>query len=95
MFSIYFIQLFYLLSGNLQLVEERQENDGNYSYFLVKLHLKRRALFYTFYFMLPCFLIGFLSIFGFLLPPNSCEKVNLCKKIMKIRFSLCIHFGCL
>ena len=43
----------------------------------VNIHLRRRSLFHTFNFVLPSLFITILSISGFILPPESGEKVGL------------------
>ncbi|XP_013407587.1 neuronal acetylcholine receptor subunit alpha-9 [Lingula anatina] len=43
----------------------------------ITLHLKRRSLFYIYNLVFPCILIYLASLFGFFLPVESGEKVNL------------------
>ena len=43
----------------------------------VNIYLRRRSLFHTFNFVLPSLFITILSISGFILPPESGEKVGL------------------
>jgi hypothetical protein len=51
----------------------------SYSYVNVTLHLRRRTLFYVFNYITPCFILSTLSLFGFLLPVESGEKIGLGK----------------
>jgi nicotinic acetylcholine receptor, invertebrate len=44
------------------------------TYYIV---FERRPLFYVFNMIIPCILITFVSFFGFLIPPDSGEKVSL------------------
>ena len=41
------------------------------------IHIRRRVLYYMFNVIVPCVLLSFLSLTGFLLPPDSGEKVTL------------------
>lgn len=41
------------------------------------LHLRRRVLYYAFNVIIPCVLLSMLTLTGFLLPPESGEKVTL------------------
>ena len=45
----------------------------------VRLHFRRRTLFFSFNFIIPSMIITVCSIFGFILPPESGEKVGLRK----------------
>jgi len=42
------------------------------------IHVRRRALYYTFNFIIPCALISLLLLFTFHLPPESGQKISLC-----------------
>ena len=42
------------------------------------MHVRRRALHYTFNLIIPCALISMLLLFTFLLPPESGQKIALC-----------------
>ena len=51
---------------------------GNqYSMLTVSLKFRRRTLFFSFNFVLPSLIISVCSIFGFMLPPDSGEKIGL------------------
>jgi len=41
------------------------------------IHVRRRALYYTFNLIIPCALISVLLLFAFLLPPESGQKISL------------------
>ncbi len=45
----------------------------------IDLYLRRRSAFYSLNFILPSFMISILSISGFILPPESGEKIGLLK----------------
>ena len=47
-----------------------------YSDLFFTIRLRRKALFYTFSLLIPCFSLSFISVFVFYLPPNSGEKVS-------------------
>lgn len=55
---------------------------------LFHLVLKRRANFYVFNLIIPCGLITLLSLFSFILPPNSGERVSF---VMTILLSLSVY----
>ena len=46
---------------------------------IITLNFRRRTLFYTFNFVLPSMIITVCSVMGFILPPESGEKVGLRK----------------
>jgi hypothetical protein len=50
---------------------------GIYSVMTVDLYLRRRSLFFSFNFILPSLMITICGIFGFMLPPDCGEKINL------------------
>lgn len=52
---------------------------NNYSVVTYHLCLKRRTKFYVYQLLLPCFLIFFLSVFAFLIPAESGERISYCK----------------
>ncbi|XP_037037732.1 acetylcholine receptor subunit alpha-type acr-16-like [Bradysia coprophila] len=54
------------------------------------IHLKRRTVYYFFNLLVPCGLIGFLSVLGFTLPPESGEKLPLGASIL---FSLIVFLN--
>ena len=56
----------------------------------VRLHFRRRTLFFSFNFIIPSMIITVCSIFGFILPPESGEKVGLRKYCIGINNNL--HF---
>ncbi|KAJ8304826.1 hypothetical protein KUTeg_018409 [Tegillarca granosa] len=61
---------------------ERNENffpslNESYPTITYYLNLKRKPLFYVMNMLFPCLLITFVATFGFMLPPDSGEKVNL------------------
>lgn len=41
------------------------------------IHLRRRTLYFIINLIFPCLLISFMSVLGFLLPPDSGEKIGL------------------
>ena len=53
--------------------------DGSYSYLYIDLFFRRRTLFFSFNFIIPNLIIAVCSIVGFILPPDSGEKVGLRK----------------
>jgi len=56
---------------------------GNqYSMLTVSLKFRRRTLFFSFNFILPSLIITVCSIFGFMLPPESGEKIGLRNYLM-------------
>uniref|UniRef100_A0A0K0E465 Acetylcholine receptor subunit alpha-type acr-16 n=1 Tax=Strongyloides stercoralis TaxID=6248 RepID=A0A0K0E465_STRER len=48
-----------------------------YPTIIFSLHLRRRTMYYSFNLLIPALLITSLSIFGFTLPPDAGEKINL------------------
>ena len=48
-----------------------------YSDITYTIHVRRRALFYTFNLIIPCALISVLLLFAFLLPQESGQKITL------------------
>ena len=55
------------------------KSDTPYSLVDIDIYLRRRTLYYTFNFIIPSLMIAILSIAGFILPPESGEKVGLRK----------------
>ena len=53
------------------------EGTANYSIMTAHLYFRRRTLFFSFNFIIPCLIISICSIFGFMLPPESGEKIGL------------------
>ncbi len=54
------------------------DNEGGiYSIMTAHLYFRRRTLFFSFNFIIPCLIITICSIFGFILPPESGEKIGL------------------
>ncbi|CEF63099.1 Nicotinic acetylcholine receptor family and Neurotransmitter-gated ion-channel transmembrane domain and Neurotransmitter-gated ion-channel family and Neurotransmitter-gated ion-channel ligand-binding domain and Nicotinic acetylcholine-gated receptor, transmembrane domain-containing protein [Strongyloides ratti] len=45
---------------------------------VVKIKIHRRPLFYVFNHVLPCALISSMAVLGFLMPPETGEKINMC-----------------
>ena len=54
---------------------------ANYSIMTAHLYFRRKTLFFSFNFIIPCLIITICSIFGFMLPPESGEKIGLRKYI--------------
>ena len=52
---------------------------GSYSFLNIDLYFRRRTLFFSFNFVIPNLIIAVCSIVGFILPPESGEKVGLRK----------------
>lgn len=52
---------------------------NNFPYIIFELKIRRRTLFYLFNIVFPCILISLLSVLGFILPPDSGEKIGLGK----------------
>uniref|UniRef100_A0A0N5B820 Acetylcholine receptor subunit alpha-type acr-16 n=1 Tax=Strongyloides papillosus TaxID=174720 RepID=A0A0N5B820_STREA len=48
-----------------------------YPTIIFSLHLRRRTMYYSFNLLIPALLITSLSVFGFTLPPDAGEKINL------------------
>lgn len=59
-----------------------------YSLVTFSLLIKRRSMFYVFNLILPCGLITVLSLFSFLLPPNSGERVSF---VITVLLSLSVY----
>jgi hypothetical protein len=56
------------------------DNEGNYyEIVIITLKYRRRTLFFSFNFILPSLIITVCSVMGFILPPESGEKVGLRK----------------
>jgi nicotinic acetylcholine receptor, invertebrate len=54
------------------------DNEGNYyEIVIITLKYRRRTLFFSFNFILPSLIITVCSVMGFILPPESGEKVGL------------------
>ena len=54
------------------------DNEGNYyEIVIITLNFRRRTLFFSFNFILPSLIITICSVMGFILPPESGEKVGL------------------
>ena len=67
---------------NIATIQESSEEifDGESNYYeivIITLNFRRRTLFYTFNFVLPSMIITVCSVMGFILPPESGEKVGL------------------
>ncbi|XP_077983403.1 neuronal acetylcholine receptor subunit beta-3-like isoform X2 [Glandiceps talaboti] len=59
---------------------ERKANDfeaGEFTVIVVKMHLWRQPLYYILNMIIPCLIIFSITLFGFILPPDSGEKVSL------------------
>lgn len=50
---------------------------NNYSIAIYTFYLKQRSLYYTVNLIIPCIIMSFMNILGFLLPPESGEKISL------------------
>ena len=50
-----------------------------YPFVMFEIHIRRRTLYFVFNLILPCILISLMSLLGFVLPPDSGEKVGLGK----------------
>ncbi|CAF0895321.1 unnamed protein product [Adineta steineri] len=63
-----------------------------YPFVLFTIHIRRRTLYYVVNIVVPCVLISFMTILGFLLPPDSGEKLTLQITILLsiVMFSLLI-----
>ncbi len=44
---------------------------------MFEIHIRRRTLYFVFNLIFPCILISLMSLLGFLLPPDSSEKIGL------------------
>ena len=56
------------------------DNEGSYyEIVIITLKYRRRTLFFSFNFILPSLIITVCSVMGFILPPESGEKVGLRK----------------
>jgi len=54
------------------------DGQGNYyEIVIITLNFRRRTLFFTFNFVLPSLIITVCSVMGFILPPESGEKIGL------------------
>ena len=60
-------------------IKEKNFNNSVYSILSIDFKFKRRTLFFTFNLILPSIVITISSIFGFILPPESGEKIGLRK----------------
>jgi len=58
------------------------QEPSSYSFVYIDLFFRRRTLFYTFNYVIPNFIITILSITGFILPPESGEKISLRKRFL-------------
>ena len=65
---------------SVQLVSFLGQN-GSVSFLHIDLFFRRRTLFYSFNFIIPNLIITVSSLVGFILPPESGEKVSLRKKM--------------
>ncbi len=52
-----------------------------YPFVMFEIHIRRRTLYFVFNLILPCILISLMSLLGFVLPPDSGEKVGLGKNL--------------
>ena len=48
-----------------------------YPFVMFEIHIRRRTLYFVFNLIFPCILISLMSLLGFLLPPDSSEKIGL------------------
>uniref|UniRef100_A0A0K0EI08 Neurotransmitter-gated ion-channel ligand-binding domain-containing protein n=1 Tax=Strongyloides stercoralis TaxID=6248 RepID=A0A0K0EI08_STRER len=53
-------------------------NNVPWSTIVIKIKIHRRPLFYVFNHVLPCALISSMAVLGFLMPPETGEKINMC-----------------
>ena len=60
--------------------------NGTYSAVTITLNFRRRTLFFSFNFVLPTLIISVCSIFGFILPATSGEKIGLRNIIIIIHY---------
>ena len=59
-------------------IAKNNTRDGkNYSDLIITIHMERRPQFYFMNIIIPCVIIYCLTLFGFCLPPDSGEKVNM------------------
>ena len=49
----------------------------NFSFVMFEIHIRRRTLYFVFNLIFPCILISLMSLLGFILPPDSSEKIGL------------------
>uniref|UniRef100_A0A0N5BNN2 Neur_chan_LBD domain-containing protein n=1 Tax=Strongyloides papillosus TaxID=174720 RepID=A0A0N5BNN2_STREA len=53
-------------------------NNVTWPTIVIKIKIHRRPLFYVFNHVLPCALISSMAVLGFLMPPETGEKINMC-----------------
>ncbi|KAK3098644.1 hypothetical protein FSP39_021530 [Pinctada imbricata] len=58
-------------------IRKEKQYEETYPSIIFTLSLRRKPLFYMMNMIFPCLLITFVAVFGFMLPPDSGEKVNL------------------
>jgi len=68
-----------IITGSLQrsYLQNFVGQEGYFSFVEVSFYLRRRTLYFTFNIIMPSLIITMLSIAGFILHPNSCEKIVL------------------
>lgn len=59
-----------------------------YPAIVFSIHMRRRIIYFMFNIILPCLWLSVLCLIGFLLPPDSGEKITLGKKLLDGYFSV-------
>ena len=80
---IEFFLFLIILKDTSQNVDDEHFDDigEKMSMLTITFHFRRRTLFFSFNFILPSLVLTVCSIFGFILPPDSGEKISLRKKL--------------
>ena len=76
MFLVYYY-IFYLGGYQKSYLAVFDKSETPYSLVDIDINLSRKTLYYTFNFIIPNIMIAILSIAGFVLPPESGEKIGL------------------
>ncbi|CAL2049038.1 unnamed protein product [Caenorhabditis brenneri] len=60
-----------------EVVRFPSDTNSDWPTIVIKIHMHRRPLFYVFNHIVPCVLISSMAVLGFLMPPETGEKINM------------------
>ncbi|CAJ0572978.1 unnamed protein product, partial [Mesorhabditis spiculigera] len=65
------------MTATREVVHFPSEPDSLWPVIVVRINMRRRPLFYVFNHIIPCVLISSMAVLGFLMPPETGEKINM------------------
>lgn len=60
-----------------EVVRFPSDTNSDWPTIVIRIHMHRRPLFYVFNHIVPCVLISSMAVLGFLMPPETGEKINM------------------